>query len=87
MHKSALKNHTLQCKSGKQLQIILFFIKIEVPVLSTFLENEVDRGDGKRLEGILVFPFSNAKCICFDATWVDICAWILINNSTNWAED
>lgn len=31
----------------------------------------VDRGDGKRPDGISVFPFSNGKCLCWDATCSD----------------
>ena len=31
----------------------------------------VDRGDGKRPDGISVFPFSNGKCLCCDATCID----------------
>ena len=31
----------------------------------------VDRGDGKRPDGISVFPFSNGKCLCWDATCID----------------
>ena len=31
----------------------------------------VDRGDGKRPDGISVFPFSKGKCLCWDATCVD----------------
>ena len=31
----------------------------------------IDRGDGKRPDGISVFPFSNGKCLCWDATCID----------------
>jgi hypothetical protein len=31
----------------------------------------VDRGDGKRPDGLTVFPFTNGKCLCWDATCVD----------------
>ena len=31
----------------------------------------VDRGDGKRPDGISVFPFTDGRCLCWDATCVD----------------
>ena len=33
----------------------------------------IDRGDDKRPDVFSVFPFSNGKCLCWDATY----AWIL----------
>ena len=30
----------------------------------------IDRGDGKRPDGITIFPFSRGKCLCWDATCV-----------------
>ena len=54
----------------------------------------IDRGDGKRPDGISVFPFSNGKCLCWDATCVDTFAETHVNSSavtpgaaTNAAED
>lgn len=41
----------------------------------------VDRGDGKRPDGLTVFPFSNGKCLCWDATCVDTYAGTHLNNS------
>ena len=39
----------------------------------------VDRGDGKRPDGITVFPFSNGRSLCWDATCVDTFAesWVI----------
>ena len=34
----------------------------------------VDKGDGKRPDGITVFPFSNGRSLCWDATCTDIYA-------------
>ena len=31
----------------------------------------LDRGDGRRPDGITVFPYSGGKCLCWDATCVD----------------
>ena len=31
----------------------------------------VDRGDGRRPDGITIFPFSAGRCLCWDATCVD----------------
>ena len=31
----------------------------------------LDRGDGRRPDGITVFPYSQGKCLCWDATCVD----------------
>ena len=31
----------------------------------------LDRGDGRRPDGITVFPFSGGRCLCWDATCVD----------------
>jgi len=41
----------------------------------------VDRGDGKRPDGITVFPFSNGKCLCWDATCTDTYAETYLNGS------
>ena len=41
----------------------------------------VDRGDGKRPDGLTVFPFSNGRCLCWDATCVDTFAVSHVNNS------
>jgi hypothetical protein len=41
----------------------------------------VDRGDGKRPDGLTVFPFSNGRCLCWDATCVDTFADSHVNNS------
>lgn len=41
----------------------------------------VDRGDGKRPDGISIFPYSNGKCLCWDATCVDTFAASHIYNS------
>ena len=31
----------------------------------------VDKGDGKQPDGISVFPFTDGRCLCWDATCVD----------------
>lgn len=41
----------------------------------------IDRGDGKRPDGITVFPFSNGRCLCWDATCVDTFASAHLNNA------
>jgi len=41
----------------------------------------VDRGDGKRPDGITIFPFSNGKCLCWDATCTDTYAETYLNGS------
>ena len=41
----------------------------------------VDRGDGKRPDGITVFPYSNGRCLCWDATCVDTYAESHVNDS------
>ena len=41
----------------------------------------VDRGDGRRPDGITVFPFANGRCLCWDATCVDTYAESHRNNS------
>ena len=41
----------------------------------------VDRGDGRRPDGITVFPFASGRCLCWDATCVDTYAESNINNS------
>lgn len=41
----------------------------------------VDRGDGKRPDGITVFPFSNGKGLCWDATCIDTYAESVVVNS------
>ena len=41
----------------------------------------VDRGDGKRPDGLTVFPFANGKCLCWDATCTDTFARTNLNNS------
>ena len=41
----------------------------------------INRGDGRRPYAILVFPFSNRKCLCWDATCVDTFAETHINSS------
>ena len=41
----------------------------------------VDRGDGKRPDGITVFPFANGKCLCWDGTCIDTYAETHLNNS------
>ena len=41
----------------------------------------IDRGDGKRPDGLTVFPYSNGKCLCWDATCVDTYAVTHLNNS------
>ena len=41
----------------------------------------IDRGDSKRPDGITVFPFSNGKCLCWDATCVDTFASTHLNDS------
>ena len=41
----------------------------------------VDRGDGKRPDGITVFPFSRGKSLCWDATCVDTFAESNLNGS------
>ena len=42
---------------------------------------DVDRGNGKTPDGISVFHFSNAKCLCFTATYVDTFADTIGNKS------
>jgi len=41
----------------------------------------IDRGDGKRPDGITAFPFSRGKSLCWDATCVDTYAECNLNNS------
>ena len=41
----------------------------------------VDRGDGKRPDGITVFPFSRGKSLCWDVTCVDTFAETNLNSS------
>ena len=41
----------------------------------------IDRGDGKRPDGITIFPFSEGKCLCWDATCVDTYAATHVNGS------
>jgi len=41
----------------------------------------VDRGDGKRPDGITVFPFSRGRSLCWDATCVDTYAETNVNSS------
>lgn len=41
----------------------------------------IDRGDGKRPDGISVFPFTNGRCLCWDATCVDTYAVSHVNSS------
>ena len=41
----------------------------------------MDRGDGKRPDGITVFPFSEGKSLCWDATCVDTYAETNLNRS------
>ena len=41
----------------------------------------VDRGDGKRPDGITVFPFANGRCLCWDATCTDTFAMSHLNSS------
>jgi hypothetical protein len=41
----------------------------------------IDRGDGKRPDGITVFPFSRGRCLCWDATCVDTYAESHLNSS------
>ena len=41
----------------------------------------IDRGDGKRPDGITIFPFSNGKSLCWDATCVDTYAETNLNGS------
>ena len=41
----------------------------------------LDRGDGKRPDGITVFPFSEGKSLCWDATCVDSYAESHLNGS------
>ena len=41
----------------------------------------IDRGDGKRPDGITIFPFSRGKCLCWDATCVDTHSETQMNSS------
>ena len=41
----------------------------------------IDRGDGRRPDGITIFPFSEGKCLCWDATCVDTYAATHVNGS------
>jgi hypothetical protein len=41
----------------------------------------VDRGDGKRPDGITVFPFSGGRCLCWDGTCIDTYAETRLNSS------
>ena len=41
----------------------------------------VGSGDGNRLDGIKVFPFSRGKSLCWDVTCVDTFAEISLNSS------
>ena len=41
----------------------------------------IDRGDGKRYNGISAFPFSNGKCLCWDTICVDTYADTQVNSS------
>ena len=54
----------------------------QVRGVSSILEPvRVARGDGKRLDGITVFPFSNERSLCWDATCTDTYADINIYSS------
>ena len=41
----------------------------------------IDRGDGRRPDGLTVFPFANGKCLCWDATCTDTFSRTHVNNS------
>ena len=41
----------------------------------------LDRGDGRRPDGITVFPFKNGKCLCWDATCVNTYSEGSVNRS------
>ena len=41
----------------------------------------VDRGNGKKPDGITVFPFSRGKSLCLDVTCVDTFAETNLNSS------
>ena len=41
----------------------------------------VDRGDGKRPDGLTIFPFAHGKCLCWDATCTDTYSRTHLNNS------
>ena len=41
----------------------------------------LDRGDGKRPDGLTVFPFSKGKCLAWDATCTDTFAQSNVNDS------
>ena len=50
-------------------------------VLSIMEPVRVDRGGGKRPDGIILFLFSNERSLCWDATCTDINADINIHSS------
>jgi hypothetical protein len=41
----------------------------------------IDRGDGKRPDGITVFPYKNGRSLCWDCTCVDTFAATHLNQS------
>ena len=41
----------------------------------------LNRGDGKRPDGITIFPFSQGKCLCWDATCVNTFGESVINET------
>ena len=41
----------------------------------------VDRGDGKRPDGLTVFPYANGRCLCWDSTCTDTFAVTHVNGS------
>ena len=70
--------HALSCKysAGRHprhaaLNDVMKRALVSAGVPSTLEPVGIDRGDGKRPDGITVFPFSNGRCLCWDATCVD----------------
>ena len=61
--------------------IILILYKQTSGIPSVLEPLGVDRGDGKRPDGLTVFPFANGKCLCWDATCTDTFARTNLNNS------
>ena len=43
----------------------------------------LDRGDGRRPDGLTLFPFTEGRCLIWDSTCVDTYATYIVNKSAN----